>query len=807
MIKTQQVFSSFTNGEISPRLSARIDYGKYLSSCEILENFTIFPHGGVTRRNGSVFVAKAKYSNKRTRIKTFKFNVSDVYKLEIGEYYIRFYKNNAQLLSGGLPYEISTPYKEDDVFQLKFAPMADVMYITHSDYPTRKLSRTGDTAWTLSQVNFYPTPSYIADTDLNETLTPSAITGEDVTFTAGTGIFLPADVDREIIYGASRAIITSWTSATVVVADIVDDWATTDAMAAGSWKLSGSPSCGLTPSKKSPARKRIKLTVETETAKSVTSLTRTGSTATATVTAHGYEVGEYALIDGANQTGYNGGWKITAKTTNTFDWDLGSLTPTTPATGTITAARAKAAFRSADKDKYIKINGGLCKIKVVTSAVQIKADILSVLSSVTQSEAGLWSLEVASWSETAGYPAACGFFQQRLYFGGSKQQPVTIWGSVIDSFENFAVGTTDDNSVEYSLTTQNKIRWLADAKNLAVGTPGEEMIVGTGDDTALTPTNVKASKDTAYGCADISPIVIGNVTLFVQRAGRKIQELAFVFENDSYKAPDLSILAEHITEGGIIEIAYQQEPDSLVWGVRGDGQMLTMTYQRDEGVVGWSRLITQGLYRSVDVAPITTKDQTWVVVARLVAGVWEQYIEYFDSDLWVASPTFQWTQAMTDSAFKYSGPATTVINGLEHLEGLIVTIIADGSPHPARTVLGGSITLDRLASEVEVGLPYASQGLTVRPELNTATGSIQGKIKGWSHLSARLYKSLGGKINDEPIETRTSADSMDVCPPVFSGDFSVYNLGYDTAGRVSFRQEEALPFTLLCISGSLSIEQ
>lgn len=808
MPKTQRIFSSFTNGEISPRLSSRIDYDKYFSSCELLENFTIFPHGGVTRRPGTVFVAKVKDSTKKTLVIPFSFNVSDSYIIEVGEYYMRFYKSHAQLLSGGSPYEISTPYKEEHLAELQFAPSADVVYITHSSYAVRKLSRTGDTSWTLSTVKFDPAPSFIADTDLNVTLTPGAITGNDVTFTAGSGVFLPADVDRQIIFGASRAVITEWTSSTAVVADIIDDWPDTSAMAAGAWKLSGSPSCGLNPSAKAPVRKRIKLTVELESTKSVSTMTRSGSTVTVTTgSAHNYASGEYVLIDGATQKDYNAGWgPITVTSGTVFTFNIGSLTPASPATGTITVARAKAAFRAADVGKYIKINSGLVKIKTVASAVQIKADILSVLSTATISEAGLWSLETESWNDTNGYPAACAFFQQRLYFGGSNQQPITVWGSIVDSFESFAVGTTDDHSIEYTLTSQNKIRWLSESKNLAVGTAGDEKVLGTGDDTALTPSNVKADRDTAYGCAAIAPITIGNVTLFVQRAGRKLRELAFVFENDSYKAPDLTILAEHITEGGINQIAYQQEPDSLVYAIRGDGQLLTMTYQRDEGVVGWARQVTQGLFDSVAVIPVSGQDEVWVVTARLIAGRWERYIEYFSTDMWTAADTFQWTQAMTDSAIKYVGVATNVITGLGHLEGSLVTILANGGLHAPKVVLGGIVSLDILATEVEVGLPYLSDGLTVRPELDTATGSIQGKIRGWSAITARLYKTLGGKINDETIETRTSADSMDRTPPVFSGDFTVYNLGYDTEGKIRFSQPDPLPFTLLSISGALSVE-
>ena len=122
MPKTQRIFSSFTNGEISPRLSSRIDYDKYFNSCEKLENFFIFPHGGVTRRSGTVFVSEVKDSTKKTRVIPFKFNVSEAYIIEVGEYYFRFYKSHARLLSGGVAYEISTPYKEEHLFELQFAP-------------------------------------------------------------------------------------------------------------------------------------------------------------------------------------------------------------------------------------------------------------------------------------------------------------------------------------------------------------------------------------------------------------------------------------------------------------------------------------------------------------------------------------------------------------------------------------------------------------------------------------------------------------------------------------------------------------
>ena len=162
-------------------------------------------------------------------------------------------------------------------------------------------------------------------------------------------------------------------------------------------------------------------------------------------------------------------------------------------------------------------------------------------------------------------------------------------------------------------------------------------------------------------------------------------------------------------------------------------------------------------------------------------------------------------QLNTDSAKIYNGVATTTITGLSHLEGETVAVLANGASHPDKIVAGASITLDISATEAEVGLPYTTEVDTVRPEIPTEFGTVQGVIKAWVRINARLYKSLGGAINGETIETRNPTHAMDAAPPVYTDDFEVQNLGYDKHGRINIRQSQPYPFTVLSITGVLDI--
>ena len=224
MARVAVQLTNFTGGELSPRLDGRNDLQKYPTGCKTLENMIVFPHGSAARRSGTQFVAEVKDSSKETRLIPFEFSTTQTYILEFGNQYIRFYKDDGQILSGGSAYEISSPYLEAELFDIKFAQSADIMYICHPNHAARKLARTGHTSWTLTEIDFTDGP-YLDDNITTTTITSSAHTvGTNRTLTASstTGInsntgFQTTDVGRLIRFRDGYGKITARTSTTVVL--------------------------------------------------------------------------------------------------------------------------------------------------------------------------------------------------------------------------------------------------------------------------------------------------------------------------------------------------------------------------------------------------------------------------------------------------------------------------------------------------------------------------------------------------------------------------------------------------------------
>jgi hypothetical protein len=659
MARVAAQLSNFTAGELSPRLDGRNDLAKYSAGCATVENMVIYPHGAAARRPGTTFIAEVKSSSAKTRLIPFEFSTTQTYILELGNQYIRFYRDNGQILSSGSPFEISTPYLTAELFDIKFAQSADVMYITHPSHATRKLSRTGHTSWSLDIVNFTNGP-YLDTNTSTTTITASAHTvGTGRTFTASANTFASTDVGRLIRFRDGYAKVTGFTSATVVTVEILKD---------------------------------------------------TGSTSAST------------------------------------DWSLGAF------------------------------------------------------------------------SDTTGHPSCVSFFEQRLVFAATLSQPQTVFFSKSGDYENMDanIGGTvaDDDAIIYTIASNqvNAIRFMSASRTLIIGTAGGEFTVsGGGDNDAITPTNIMIKKQSNHGAANIDAVSVANATLFVQRAKRKIRELAYNFDVDGYTAPDLTILAEHVTEGGIIEMAYQEEPLAIIWCVRNDGELVALTYQREQQVVAWHRHVFAGAFGSGNavcesVAVIPTEDseyELYMIIKRTINGATKRYVEFLNTFDFDESDNTSFN--FLDSQLSYSGSSATTISGLDHLEGQEVSILADGATHPNKTVSSGSITLDRAATKVKVGLGYTSLLKTMRIDAGAQNGTSQAKTKRIYEVTARLYESVGVEIgpdlnNMERVPFRTSSDPMDQGIPPFTGDKEVEFRGdYDTDGFMIVRQTQPLPLTILSL--------
>jgi hypothetical protein len=265
----------------------------------------------------------------------------------------------------------------------------------------------------------------------------------------------------------------------------------------------------------------------------------------------------------------------------------------------ITGINGGSGFLTTDVGRQMRIGVGYAEITARTSTTVVVVTITTAIANTTANAD--WSL--GAFSDTTGHPSCVTFFEQRLIFAGTTSEPQTIFFSKSGDYENMDanIGGTiaDDDAIIYTIASNqvNAIRFMTATRTLIIGTAGGEFTVsGGGTDSAVTPTNILIKKQSNHGSANVDAIAVGNATLFLQRAKRKIRELAYNFDVDGYLAPDMTILAEHVTEGGLIQLAYQQEPNQIIYAARADGELVGLTYQREQQVTAWHRHIFGGIF-------------------------------------------------------------------------------------------------------------------------------------------------------------------------------------------------------------------
>ena len=245
-------------------------------------------------------------------------------------------------------------------------------------------------------------------------------------------------------------------------------------------------------------------------------------------------------------------------------------------------------FQTTDVGRLINFNSGYAKITARTNTTVVTIQILDAFAS-TAATTG-WKL--GAFSDTTGHPSSVSFFQQRLVFAGTTDEPQTVYFSKSGDYENFTSGTDAADALVYTIASNqvNVIRYLKSQRTLIVGTTGGEYTVDAdGSDAAITPSNINIRKQSSYGSANVDALTVGNAIVFLQRAKRKVRELLYNFDQDGYAAADLTILNDTVTKTGINELEYQQSPDSIIWCVRDDGVLAALTYQRSENVLAWTR--------------------------------------------------------------------------------------------------------------------------------------------------------------------------------------------------------------------------
>jgi hypothetical protein len=579
MSRVSTIKTNWTAGELSKDLFGRVDITKYQNGAETVENFIVQPHGGITRRPGTRFVKEVKTSSAKTRLLPFEFSTTQAYCIEFGNLYVRFYKDNGSILEANKTISGATQANPcvvtatshgfsdgDEIY------IASVVGMTELNGKYYKIKNKTTNTFELTDID---------DTNINSTGftayssggTAARVYTVTTTYTTANLFDIQFAQSADILYLAhpshpprklTRTAHTSWTLTDITFEDgpYLDENITTTT---------------LTPSHTSGSSRTI-------TASAVTGINN-GDGFQTTDVGRLISIGHQAAAWAAS-TAYAVG-DVKRNSGNVYE----CIKAGTSAGSGGPSGEGDEIVDDGCTWKFLRDGGiqwGYATVTARTSTTEVTVTVNETFGGTTAETK--WRL--GAFSDTTGYPSAVAFYEQRLFFAGTTNQPQTLFGSKSGDYENHTPGTLDSDPVIYTLATDqvNAIKWLSPGKVMAIGTVGGEFVIsGSTTNDALTPTNVRVIREGTRGSASHTPIRIDNVVVFIQRQQRKLREFVYAFDSDSFQSPDLTILSNQVAKGGITEIAYQQEPSTIVWGVKADGQLVGMTYLRDQQVVAWHR--------------------------------------------------------------------------------------------------------------------------------------------------------------------------------------------------------------------------
>ena len=461
------------------------------------------------------------------------------------------------------------------------------------------------------------------------------------------------------------------------------------------------------------------------------------------------------------------------------------------------------AFKPAAVGEYAQVKNGFGRARYVeyVSDTQMKVFVESPFFDTTGVTAGNWESEHGYedvWSTTRGWPRSASFHEGRLYFGGSKSRPNTIWGSKVVDYFNFDTGTgLDDEGVEATINTNqlNVIHKINAGPDLQIFTTGGEFIVSQLAGEPITPSNFLVKNQSRIGSKEGIPIHdLAGATLFIQRQGKSLISFQFNDGTASYGTTPLSVLSSHLLNDPVdfdIRRASSTDETDRLFLVNTDGTMAIYSMLVSQDIIAPSRFTTDGTFEAVGIEV----DKAFVIVKRTIDGVDNYMLERFDETV------------VTDSA-KTGGAASSVT--MDHLEGETVSIIRDGIVE-AEQVVGASPYTVTFASPAtstyEVGLNYTVQAKTMPAEPQLASGSVVGVKKRILQVDALLNKTQNMSINGQLVSFRKfGEDVLDEPIAEFTGLKTVHGLlGYDASGQITITQTKPMKMTVLGLEYKMSV--
>jgi len=464
------------------------------------------------------------------------------------------------------------------------------------------------------------------------------------------------------------------------------------------------------------------------------------------------------------------------------------------------------------------INRGIVKITGFTSATVVSCEVVDKVLSDNSTDAAvttpMWA--EGAWSDYRGYPRTVTFFEDRLWWASSTNNPDTLWGSKSGDYENMEYTDTglDDDAIIAPINDNevSRIQWMQARQVMAIGAANKEYRFGAASvDDPVTPSDRKATPQTGFSSDDIQPVILNDTIFFFQRQGKKLGAMKFDSITENFVVDDATLLAYGLFDSAPTCMAVQRTPDSIIWVGRTDGVLPTFTFEPKEEIAGWARQIfgnsadvdtATGYVESVAVIHGTAEDEVWVSVRRVINTVTVYYVEKFKARDWGSDIE---DACFVDSAVTYDGAATSTVT-CAHLKGETVSVFADGVvfDDAVANVSTGVVTLKLAtvatqASVVQVGIPYTMKVRTMRlavPPPNT----LQSRIKRIHRTVVRYIKSLLGSAGQEyggteylaDIEATYSTSSADT-----PRDNRLTSGGFSEDAYTTIISDDPVPFTVL----------
>jgi len=647
------------------------------------------------------------------------------------------------------PIEVATPYLEAELPNLNFTQSADVLYITHPDHAPMQLERLSATSWQIVAYDYQGGPFQLGNIDAADTIAASALTGS-VTLTAASFLFDYSD-SVGALYELRHFIEGQADSA-----DITGTGAESAITCGGTWRLI------------------------------------THGTWTATIRI------EKSIDGGSN-------WTMLREFSSADDFNVDTF-------GTEDMSNHAEPFQirinctvfgsgtcsvNLSSDPYTHI--GIAKITAVaangiTATATVKRNLGSTDATADWAE--------GSWSPLRGWPSTVEFHpDDRLVFANTYTEPQTYWMTETGNYTSFLRSSplvaSDGISSPLPSRKVNGINGIVSFTEMIMLTLSNECSVRSISG-AISPTTIQNRIHGWEGSYGTRPVIIGNRAIYVQSTGSIVRDLGFDLYSDSFIGDDLTPYSNHLfTNYKITEMDYQQNPDRILWAVRDDGKLLSMTYMKDQEVLAWTWHDTNDgddLFESVSVIRGDNYDEVWVVVNR--AGI--RHIEIMQDRN--ASTDLE-DQFFVDSGYTYDSIiATDTITGLEHLNGKTVAILADGVVQDRQVVANGQITLDAEAFVVQVGLPYNADFESLNVDMTTEEGTIQSRKSKISKVMLRVINSQGGNIGVSSSDLKSlnyAAISGYDLDSLYSGDIpATLGGGFSSNAKMFIRQSDPLPITI-----------